>query len=108
MEFRRAEIRRIYRHVEQVTAAADARAIFEALMSQGLTFSMKVMGMGRTSLQCIVTRVGDESVDVVSREPSKCRHSNLPYDEVESVEVVCNREVIAEESDDGGRWARIT
>ena len=107
MEFRRAEIKRFYRHIERITSDEEVRAVFQALYSNNLTFSMRINGVGSVRSECSVLKVHDEMVDVLSRYPSKCKHSSLSFGEIEFVEVVCNREIVAEENDNGGRWARI-
>lgn len=107
MEFRRAEIKKVYRHVERISSTDDIRGVFQALYKNHLKFSLKVDGIGPIMEGCVVLSVDEDAADVTSRFPSKCRLSGLRFSEVELVEVVCNRELVSEEDDDGGRWARI-
>jgi len=107
MEFRRVEIKRVYRYIEKVSSAEEKKELFQALFDHHLKFSMKANGIGATMEECVVLAVGDDTVDVSARFPNKCRMTGLDFREVELVEVVCNREIVSEEDDDGGRWARI-
>lgn len=106
MEFRRVEIKKVYRHVERVTAPIDVKAIFEALLQNSLTFVLRTRSIGTPLQECSVTSIGDESATIFSRRPMKLT-VEARYDDVELVEVCCDREIVAEEDDDGGRWARI-
>lgn len=107
MEFRRAEIKKVYRHIERIAKPEDVRMVFESLKKHNLVFSMRIRGIGSVRERCAVVSVRDDSMDIISRSPSKCWHRDLEYDDVELVEVICNKQFITEENDSGGRWSRI-
>ena len=106
MEFRRAEIKRVYRHIERVSDLDEIKTIFEAILNNDLVFSMRTTSIGRTLETCSVLLVKEDSVQIFSRTPMKL-NLEPSFDDVEFVEVVCNREIVADDDDDGGRWARI-
>jgi hypothetical protein len=106
MEFRRIEIKKIYRHVESISTPDDVRSVFLALYANNLKFTIRVSGVGAIMRDCIVHAVKEGTVRILSRFPTKV-WLEPEFEQIEMVEVVCNREIIASELDEGGRWTRV-
>lgn len=106
MEFRRAEIKKVYRHKEDIQSSEEIIAVFEAVTMNNLTFSAKISNIASELHECAIVHIGKESVRLLSRSPLKLK-VEAKYKDIQWIEIVCNREIVAEEDDDGGRWARI-
>lgn len=105
MEFRRIEIKRTLRHLELVTSAPQIKDILSAVLKNELKFTAKVSGIGLLK-ECSVTSVGEDSADIFSRSPQKVRLSPK-FSEIDMLEVESNSNFVAEERDEGGRWAHL-
>ena len=105
MEFRRLEIKKVVRYSEVVTEQDDVREIFESIYKNNLAFSLKT---STVNLQdCSIVNIGETCVEISSRKPLKVKLKSK-YNEIELVEVFCNRSINASnDSDDGGRWSRL-
>lgn len=106
MEFRRVEIKKVYRHIEAIKDLEDSRNVFQAILQNNLTFCLKAGSVGSVMDDAVVLSVGSDFVEILSRKPLKVK-VKVPFDDVEFVEIVSDREIVAEEDDDGGRWARM-
>ena len=104
MEFRRVETKRTLRYAERVKDKAEAKLIFVALQKHSLNFEAKIEGYATMSYR--VLSVLDDRVEIISMAAPKVRLTPK-FDEINSVEVDSNCDIIAEEFDQGGRWARI-
>jgi hypothetical protein len=102
MEFRRVEVKRSLRYAERVSKKPEVKTIFEALSKHCLWFTTRVAGYA--TMTCRVLSIGDDEVEIVSDRKVRMK---AKFDEIELVEVESNCDLIAEEYDDGGRWARI-
>ena len=96
-DFRRAEIKRVYRHIEDISSSDGIKELFQAIFNHHLKFSARISGIGPIMHECVVLGVKDDTVDISARFPNKCRMIGLDFGEVELVEVVCNREIVSEE-----------
>lgn len=106
MEFRRAEIRKVYRHKEEVVSPEEMRAIFEAIRGNNLKFSARIDGLCSELHDCAVSDIADDHVEFVARSPMRMRLTPK-YEDIKAIEIISSKEIVAEEKDDGGRWARI-
>ena len=106
MEFRRVEIKKVYRHIEAIKDLEEIHNVFQAIYQNNLTFCLKAFSIGSAMDDCAVISVSAGSVEILSRKPLKVK-AKVRFDDVEFVEIVSDREIVAEEEDDGGRWARM-
>ena len=106
MEFRRVEIKKVYRHVESIKDQEDSRNVFLAIRQNNLTFCLKTGSIASVLEECAVLVVGNEFVEILSRKPLKVK-VKARFDDVEFVEIISDKEIVANEEDDGGRWARM-
>lgn len=106
MEFKRWEVRRTLRYREQVEDKLEVRKLLESIKGNGLKFSMRLPKVGACLKDCSVVSVNDEQAVIFARSPQKVRLTTGLL-EIEAIEVESNCDFLAEDKDDGGRWARI-
>lgn len=105
MEFRRIEVKRTLRHIELVTGNPQVREVLQAVLKNDLKFTARIGGVG-VMKECSVTSLADDHADIFSRSPQKVRLSPK-FSEIDMIEVESNSNFIAEERDEGGRWANL-
>lgn len=105
MDFRRVEVRRVLRHAERISDKEEVRKVLLALQKYELKFSLRVRNVGSQLGECSVLGVAEGGAKLWARLPQKVT-MDVRFDDIESLEVEANLD-LTDESDDGGRWARI-
>jgi hypothetical protein len=105
MEFKRIEIKREVASQKRVDSDAEAKYLFELMLKNKMKFAATVGGIGELR-DCSVMKVGEDSVQFHAGYPAKLKKT-AKFTDIMVVEVECNVDFIADDSDDEGRWARI-
>lgn len=106
MEFKRWEVRRTLRYREVMDDKAEIKKVLESIRNNDLKFCMRLPNMGAHLKECSVLSVDDEQAVIFARSPQKIRLT-ATLAEIETIEVESNSDFMAEDRDEGGRWARI-
>lgn len=105
MDFRRIEVRRVVRHAERISDKEEVHKVLSALQKYELKFSLRVRNVGSELGDCSILSVSDKDAKICARFPQKVSMT-VKMDDIEALEVEANLD-LTDESDDGGRWARI-
>lgn len=107
MEFKRVETKRVVAAQKMVSDTAEVKKLFEAIRSNNMKFAITIGNQGSEKKECSVLAVTDDSVTLHSSKPCKVKLT-AKFKDILVVEVEYNGDFMAEESDEDGRWARIS
>jgi len=101
MKFKRIEVRRVVRYVEDIANHDDVAQVLTTIYEKNLQFSMDC-GMGVGLEKCRVLKVEKDYAKIYSQKPNMLK-KDVPFDSIVSLELESNNDVI--DIDGNDRWS---
>lgn len=101
MKFKRIEVRRVIRYVEEILNHDDIAQVLSTIYDKNLQFTMDC-GMGVVLERCRVLKVEKDKVKIWSLKPNMLKRE-VPYDSIVSLELESNNDVT--DIDGNDRWS---
>jgi hypothetical protein len=101
MKFKRIEVRRMVRYVEDIVKHDEIAQIMTTLYEKNITFTMDCK-MGVVLEKCRVLTPAEDSVLIISRKPNMLK-KNVDFDSIVSLELESNSDVT--DIDGNDRWS---
>jgi hypothetical protein len=101
MKFKRIEVRRVVRYVEDIGKHDEIAQIMATLYEKNISFTMDCK-MGVVLEKCRVLKPANDSVLIISRKPNMLKKS-VEFDSIVSLELESNSDVT--DIDGNDRWS---
>lgn len=101
MKFKRVEVRRVVRYVEEILDHEQISQVFNTIYDKNIPFIMDCK-MGVLLENCRVLRIDQDRVFIVSMRPNMLKKL-VPFDSIVSLELESNSDVTDIDSND--RWS---
>lgn len=101
MKFKRIEVRRVVRYIEDIANHDDVAQVLTTIYEKNLQFAMDC-GMGVILERCRVLKVDKGYAKIYSQKPNMLK-KDVPFDSIVSLELESNNDVI--DIDGNDRWS---